>query len=246
MEWDAPAVVLAAAAHGESSLLVTALTEAHGAHRGLVRGGASRRQAASWLPGNVLQLRWVGRLSEQLGTFTGELVHATAALAMDDRLALAVLSSACATAEGALHDREPHPALFGGLVALLAGLSDPARSLTALARWELRMLAELGYGLDLSRCALSGGTEGLAWVSPRTGRAVSEDAAGEWRSRLLPLPRFLIAGGENEPPAPEAWRDALRLTGHFLARDAFGQHGRALPPARERLADMVAALSASK
>ena len=262
MEWDAPAIILATAAYGEGDLLATVMTEAHGLHRGLARGGASRRHAALWQPGNLAQLRWVARLPEQLGSLTGELVHPGAALAMEDRLALAILSSACAVAEGALPDREPLPALFGGLLGLVAGLSDTAASLTALVRWELALLAGLGYGLDLSCCALSGAAEGLAWVSPRTGRAVADAAAGEWRPRLLALPAFLLAPravlaqdaaaapGDPAPTAtldaaaPDAtsWRDGLRLTGHFLARDAFGHTHRPLPPARERLLDLVAAM----
>ncbi len=241
MEWDAPAIILAAAPYGEADLLVAAMTEAHGLHRGLARGGASRRQASLWQPGNLAQLRWVARLSEQLGSFTGELVHAGAALAMEDRLALAILTAACAVAEGALPDREALPAVFGGLLGVVAGLAEPRASLPALVRWELGLLAGLGYGLDLSCCAVSGTTHGLAWVSPRTGRAVSDAAAGEWRSRLLPLPRFLLPEA-NEPPDAVAVRDGLRLTGHFLERDAFGHSHRPLPLARQRLLDLVGTL----
>ena len=131
--------------------------------------------------------------------------------------------------------------MFGGLLALVAGLADPPASLPALVRWELGLLAGLGYGLDLSCCAVSGAAHGLTWVSPRTGRAVSDAAAGEWRARLLPLPRFLLPEA-NEPPDAAALRDGLRLTGHFLARDAFGHSHRPLPPARHRLLDLVEGL----
>ncbi len=191
MEWEAPAIVLAARAYGEGDALATVLTEEHGAHRGLARGGASRAKASTWQPGNLLQVRWVARLSDQLGSFTAELVHPGAALAMDDALALAVLASACAVAEGALTEREPHPAVFAGLVQLITRLSAGAPVLTDLILWELALLRELGYGLDLGRCALTGATEDLCWVSPRTGRAVSEAASGPWKERLLPLPAFL-------------------------------------------------------
>ncbi len=159
---------------------------------------------------------------------------------MDDPLALAILASACAIAEGALPEREPHPAVFQGLVQLISRLSQGADVLTDLVRWEATLLAELGYGLDLARCAVSGEATGLAWVSPRTGRAVSDEAAGEWRARLLKLPGFL-AGAHTAGPAD--WRDGLRLTGHFLERDAFGHQHKPLPPARMRLADQVAALA---
>jgi DNA repair protein RecO (recombination protein O) len=239
VEWDAPTIVLAARAYGESAALVTVLTEAHGSQRSLARGGASRAQASLWQPGNLVQARWVARLAEGLGSLTGELVHAPAALALDDPLALTILASACAVAEGALPEREPHPAVFQGLVRLIGRLAQGPDALTDLVRWEATLLAELGYGLDLSRCAVTGERAGLAWVSPRTGRAVSDTAAGEWRDRLLRLPGFLV-GSDRAGPAD--WSDGLALTAHFLARDAFGHQHKPLPPARLRLADAVAAL----
>jgi DNA repair protein RecO (recombination protein O) len=240
MEWQAPAVVLDARPHGEGGAVVTLLTEEHGRHAGLARGGASRGQAALWQPGNLIEARWVARLAEQLGAVSGELVHAAAALAMEDALALAILRSATAVAAGALPEREAHPRVFHGLVALIATLARDARQAAGeLVRWEAELLADLGYGLDLSRCAISGATEDLAFVSPRTGRAVAQAAAGEWRDRLLPLPRFLMGQG---PSGPAEWLAGLRLTGHFLARDVFGVHHKPLPAARERLVDQVAAL----
>jgi DNA repair protein RecO (recombination protein O) len=241
MEWEAPAVVLAARPYNEGDALVTVLTELHGNHHGLARGGSSRSQASTWQPGNLVQARWVARLPDQLGSMTAELVHPGAALAMDDALSLAILSAACAVADGALPEREPHPRVFAGLVQLIAQLARGPDALTELVRWEGILLAELGYGLDLSACAVSGATAGLAWVSPRTGRAVSDAAAGEWRDRLLRLPGFLAGG--NAAVAVD-WRDGLKLTGHFLARDAFGHQHRPLPPARHMLYDRVAALAA--
>lgn len=240
MEWDAPAVVLAARPYGEGDALATVLTETHGAHRGLARGGLSRARASLWQPGNLVQARWVARLADQLGSLTAELVHPGAALAMDDPLALAILSSACAVAEGALPEREPHPRVFAGLVHLVANLGQGADALSELVRWEATLLSELGYGLDTAACAVTGETAGLAFVSPRTGRAVSQDAAGDWRARLLPLPGFLV--GANRA-GPADWRDGLRLTGHFLERDAFGHQHRPLPPARHMLYDRVLGLA---
>ncbi len=238
MEWEAPAIVLGVRPFGEGDAVATLLTEEHGAHRGLARGGASRARAAVWQPGNLLHARWVSRLADQLGSFTAELVHPGAALAMDDALALAVLSSACAVAEGALTEREPHPLVFAGLLALITRLPAGLPVLGDLVRWELAVLAELGYGLDLERCALTGAADGLGWVSPRTGRAVSEAAAGVWKERLLPLPGFL-RGGEADAAG---WAQGLALTGHFLARDAFGSQHRPVPAARQRLMDRVHAL----
>ncbi len=238
-EWQAPAVVLAARPYGEGDALVTVLTEAEGLRRGLARGGGSRGQAALWQPGNLVQARWIARLADQLGALSAELVHPGAALAMDDPIALGVLSAACTVAEGAIPEQEAHPAVFAGLVQLIAGLSQGAGALADLVRWEAILLTDLGYGMDLSCCAVTGGTAGLAYVSPRTGRAVSVGAAGVWTERLLRLPAFLVGDDEG---GPADWRDGLALTAHFLARDAFGHQHRPLPPARLLLADQVARL----
>jgi DNA repair protein RecO (recombination protein O) len=242
MEWQAPAVVLDVRPHGESAAVVTLLTEEHGRHAGLAKGGASRAQAPVWQPGNLVEAKWVARLPEQLGALSGELVHAAAALAMEDPLALAVLRAATSVAEGALPEREPHPRIFHGLVALVARLAGGAEgAVPELARWEADLLADLGYGLDLARCAVTGGQEELDFVSPRTGRAVSRAAAGEWRDRLLKLPPFLLGQG---PSGPADWLDGLHLTGHFLARDVFGIQHRPLPAARTLLMDRLAGLVA--
>jgi len=241
MEWDAPAIVLGSRPHGEGDAVATVMTEEHGLHRGLARGGNARGRTAVWQPGNIVQVRWVARLADQLGSFTAELVHPGAALAMDDPLALAMLSAMCAIAEGALPEREPHPRVFEGLLRLIAQLPQGASMLADLVRWEAVLLADLGYGLDLTRCAVTGQTTGLAFVSPKTGRAVTAEAAGVWASRLLRLPSFLAGGNDA---SPRDWRDGLRLTGHFLARDAFGHHHRPLPAARQMLYDRVAALAA--
>lgn len=235
-EWQAPAVILAARPYGEGDALVTVLTEVEGLRRGLARGGGARAQASLWQPGNLVQARWVARLSDQLGTMSAELVHPGAALAMDDALALGVLSAACAVAEGALPESEPHAAVFAGLVQLIAGLAQGAPALSDLVRWEAALLTDLGYGLDLSSCAITGATAALAYVSPRTGRAVAAEAAGVWQDRLLRLPGFLVGGNSA---GPSDWRLGLQLTGHFLSRDAFGHQHRPLPPARVLLADQV-------
>lgn len=267
MEWEAPAIVLDTRPYGEGDAVVTLMTEPHGAHRGLVRGGSSRAHVGTWQRGNFVQVRWTARLSDQLGSFRGEPIHANAAHVMDDALALAMLTAACAVAEAALPEREPHPRVFEGLLHLIAHLPLAIEALPALIRWELVLLAELGFGLDLTRCAVSGDTDGLAYVSPRTGRAVSSAAAGIWVGRLLRLPGFLRPEAGTPPPRRTAapavptrppttpstasmaepsltdLRDGLRLTGHFLSRDAFGQRHRPLPQARVMLYDRVTALA---
>ena len=240
MEWDAPGIILDIRPFGEGDAVATIMTEAHGAHRGLARGAQSRTRVALWQQGNLVQARWVGRLSDHLGAFSAEMVHPAAALAMDDALALSMLTAACAVAEGALPEREPHPIVFDGLLHLLARLPTGPSMLAEQVRWEAALLAELGYGLDLSRCAATGTTEDLAFVSPKSGRAVSAAAAGIWQQRLLPLPPFLR--GQSPSAAPD-WRDGLRLTGHFLARDVFGLQHKSLPQPRLALYDRVAALA---
>ena len=183
MDWEAPAIVLDARPYGEGDAIATVMTEDQGLHRGLARGGGSRAQAALWQPGNLAQVRWVARLADQLGSFSAEMIHAGAAAVMDDALALAMLSAVCAVAEGALPEREQHPRVFHGLVRLVAHLPRGAVMLSDLIRWETVLLSDLGYGLDLTACAVTGETSGLAFVSPRTGRAVTEAAAGIWKPR---------------------------------------------------------------
>ena len=245
MEWQAPAIVLDARPFGESDAIVAVFTEEHGLHRGLARGGAGRNGAALFQPGNLITARWVGRLADQLGHLSAELVHPAAALVMEDRLGLAMLLALTATASGALPEREAHPRLFQPMLAFIVALSQASGPREALledfVRLELALLRELGYGLDLTSCAISGATVGLAYVSPRSGRAVTAAAAGDWRGRLLALPGFLSGG--NATPGPADWRDGLALTAHFLTRDAFGQRHRGLPAARTALFEMVADLA---
>lgn len=244
IEWTAPAIVLEARPHGEGGAVVSLLTEEHGRHAGLAKGGASRAQAGLWLPGNLVEARWIARLPDQLGALSAEMVHPAAALAMEDPLSLALLSSACAIAADALPEREPHPRAFHALVPVIAHLAGGAETVLAdYIRWEALVLTELGYGLNLDTCAVTGTAEGLTHVSPRTGRAVSAGAAAPYTGRLLPLPAFLRDG--ETPGDPAAWDAGLRLTDHFLERDAFGARYRPVPEARHRLADRVAALAAS-
>jgi DNA repair protein RecO (recombination protein O) len=243
VEWQAPAVVLDLRPHGEGGAVVTVLTEAHGRHAGLVKGGGSRAQAGLWLPGNLIEARWVARLSDQLGSLSGELVHPAAALAMDEPLALALLSSACAIAADALPEREAYPRAFAGLVSLIGHLAGGVEGVVAdYVRFEALILAELGYGLDLATCAVTGVHEGLTHVSPRTGRAVSAGAAAPYLDKLLPLPAFMRDSESLGEAA--SWVAGLKLTGYFLERDAFGARHRPLPEARFRLAERIAALIA--
>ncbi|MBE9604898.1 DNA repair protein RecO [Acetobacteraceae bacterium H6797] len=240
MDWQEPGIILAARPYGEGGAIVTVMTESHGLHRGLARGGTSRSQVSLWQPGNLAELRWTGRLSDQLGTLSGEMVHPAAALAMDDPFALSLLSAATAMALEALPEREPHPAVFGALVSLIGHLAGGAEGVMAdYCHFEALLLTTLGYGLDLTSCAATGAREGLIWVSPRTGRAVSAEAGAPYADRLLRLPVFMRDIGA--PSDARDWAAAMALTGHFLSRDLFGAQHRGMPEARQRLADRVQA-----
>ncbi len=247
MDWQAPAIILALQPHGEHDAIAMLLSEAEGCQRGLVRGGQGRRQAGLWQSGSLVMARWRGRLAEQLGQFSAELIHPSAALVLDDPLRLGVLAAACALAAGALPERMAHPRIFAGLSRLMMGLASPVAAtviVAELVRVEADLLAELGYGLDLSSCALTGAGGDLAFVSPRSGRAVSRGAAGPWHGRLLALPAFL-----RDPEAEidaGAVAEGLRLTGHFLAREVFGAHHRPLPASRLALERRVLRLAAAK
>jgi len=235
IEWQDDAIVLSAQPHGESALVLVALTRDHGRHAGLVHGGQSRRQSAHFQPGNRLSLVWRARSADNLGSFACEPERAYGASFLGDPERLAAIAAATAVCDRALPEREPHPACFEGLLALLESLSGPFWAETYV-RWELGVLAELGFGLDLERCTVTGATEGLAWVSPRSGRAVSKAAAGPYRDRLLALPGFLVGrgpGGRAEVAA------GLALTGFFLSRHVFHPQDRNLPPARQRLAERL-------
>lgn len=233
MEWSDRGIVLTARAHGEASAVATLLTRGHGRHGGLVHGGRSSRQRGNLEPGTLVDVRWRGRLPEHLGSFTLDAVHGYGAAMLDDPPRLAALSAACALAAEAVPEHEPHPVLFDGLLALF-GLLDSQAWAEAYVRWEVGLLAELGFGLDLDRCAVTGTNDYLAYVSPRSGRAVSAAAGEPFRDRLLPLPPFLIGrggGGASEVAA------GLRLTGHFLERHLLAGP---LPAARLRLMERYA------
>jgi DNA repair protein RecO (recombination protein O) len=240
MEWTDRGIVLAARRHGESSAIVTALTAGHGRHAGLVRG--ARRAAGTFEPGNLVALRWRARLDEHLGNYTAELAHSHAAALLDDPLRLSALAAACALVDAALPERERHGRVFESLAGLLALLESGADAewQAAFVRFEIDLLRDLGFGLDLAQCAATGQIDALAFVSPKTGRAVSQAAGEPYRGKLLALPSFLTAA--NVAPAPDEIAQGLRLTGYFLERHVFAPHGHTIPPARARLVDRIAAI----
>lgn len=237
MEWREEGLLLARRTHGETAAIIEVFTEAHGRHAGIVRGGAGRRMGPVLEPGNQVDVTWRARLEDHLGTFSVEPVTARAAALMSDRRTLAGLNAVTALLSFALPEREPHPSLYRRTLALFEMMMEGPFWPIAYLRWELSLLEELGFGLDLTRCAVTGASEGLVYVSPKSGRAVSEAGAGEFRDRLLPLSPALVGRGEG---AASDVRDGLRVTGHFLRTwlaPALGD--RAVPEARARLVDLL-------
>jgi DNA repair protein RecO (recombination protein O) len=232
------AILCAVRPHGEHGAIARALTPADGMQAGYVRGGRSRRLRPILLPGNLVQAEYRARTEEQLAQLSVELVASRAPLLAEPLPAAAIEWTAALTAT-ALPEAQPHPRLYEALDGLLAAIeaSPSARSWApSLVRYELLLLAELGFGLDLSECAATGATEDLAFVSPKSGRAVSARAAGEYRDRLFPLPAFLLGSAAAD------WPDilgGLRITGHFLARDILMERQAEVLAARQRLLDRL-------
>ena len=239
MQWEAEALVLAVRPHGESSAIIDVFSKEHGRFSGLVRGGNSRRLRPILQPGNMVTATWRARLSEHLGTITIDAGRAYAAEALGDAKLLAGLSSLCALML-ITPERQAYPRLFDTVQIVLSALDDEALWPVLLARFEMALLDEVGFGLDLSSCAATGSIEQLEYVSPRSGRAVSRDAAQPYLDKMFPLPSFL-----TDPSAeaePEDVRHAFELTGHFLERRVYLPNGMKMPPARDRLMDILAKL----
>jgi len=232
MEWTGEGLLIGVRRHGESSVIAEAMVAGRGRHLGLVRGGRSRRLSPVLQPGNTIQLTWRARLEDQLGMFTVELLEARAAALIEDRTRLYLSQLVCDHLR-LLPERDPHDRLLGMALRLIDGRPDGAD----LARFELAVLDELGYGLDLSQCAVTGVTDDLTHVSPKSGRAVSRAAAEPYRDRLLALPSFLTSRGNAGPSDIAA---ALRLSGHFLDVHVWGARQIEHPSTRDALVEILA------
>lgn len=236
MEWRAEGILLAVRRHGESGAIIDVFTETHGRHAGIVRGGASRKLAPVLQPGTQLEATWRARLEEHLGTFSVEPVKSRAHL-MADRKTLAGLNALAALLAFALPEREVHGALYRQTLTVLEMMEDGPYWPLAYLRWELSLLEELGFGLDLETCAVSGAREGLTFISPKSGRAVAKGSAGQWADKLLPLSPALVGQGDG---SPQDIRDGLRVTGHFLQTWLAPSLGnKPVPAARQRFLDIV-------
>jgi DNA repair protein RecO (recombination protein O) len=239
MHWSEPAFVLNFRTHSEHDAVISIFAREKGRYNGLVRGGQSSRHKNQWQPGHLVNATWRARLLDHLGSLTGESVRDYSAGLLHVPLGLAALASALALVESCTAERMPYPEIYDALAGLLP-LDEGADDLARYVHFECGLLAAIGYGLDLSSCALTATTKGLTHVSPKTGRAVNGDAAAPWRDKLLALPPFLL-----QPEIP-SWDDiaaGLALTGHFIEGNLLphlgGASQRQLKERRRRLLDLV-------
>lgn len=238
MHWQDDGIVLGVRKHGETGAILELLTRAHGRHLGLVRGGAGSRMRPLLQPGNSLRANWSARLDDHLGTYNVEGINLRAGSFLTSPHAVYAVTHLAALAR-LLPERDPHEAVYDSLETIMDGLADPAMAGAHVVHFEMLMLAELGFGLDLSCCAASGAVNDLIYVSPKSGRAVSREAGEPWRDRLLPLPAFLVEHQYASPSAAEI-AAAFDLTGFFLSRHAFDIQ---VPHFSDARAHFIAAIS---
>lgn len=231
MEWRDDGIILGVRRHGETSVILEAFTREHGRALGLVRGGRSRRMQPTLQPGNRVALAWRARLEDHLGQFTVEPLALRAASLMESPAGVHGVQLVAAHIR-LLPEREAAAGVYEALDAMIPHLPEALHAGELIVRFEIALLEELGFGLDLARCAMTGATEGLAWVSPKTGRAVTHHAGSPWADRLMALPAFLSPGANTRADA-EALLQAFALTGHFLARNVYEARGLHMPPMRD-------------
>ncbi len=237
MEWSDEGIVLAARPHGEGHAVAEILTPNQGRWAGLVFGGSGRRKTPLLQPGNLVRAQWRGRLSESLGTFTIEMITPHAAELMMARLSLQALSAICAIANTCLPEREAHSAIYQGMKVCLNNLEEREIWPALMARWELGLLSDMGFGLTLDRCAATGARDNLVYVSPKSACAVSAQAGEPYQDKLLPLPSFL--GGEGGAISTQNALDGLKTTGYFIETRILHLSNKQLPEARLRIIDLL-------
>lgn len=235
MEWRDEGIILSVRSHGETSAIAEIFTVEHGRSMGLVRGGRSRHMRPVLQPGNLVSMTWRARLEDHLGNFVLEPLSLRAGFIMENALRLSGLASLVALAQ-VLPEREPHGKLYEASRIVLEAIDQDHLWPALMVRWEMGLLDELGFGLDLSKCASTGATDNLIYVSPRTGKAVSRNAGQPYHDRLFELPMFLR--GEKGMDVGDISR-GFKLTGYFLERDVFGPRNMVLPQARVRMAQAM-------
>lgn len=237
MEWSDEGIVLSVRSHGETSAIAEVFTREHGRHLGLVRGGRSRQLRPVLQIGNHVHVKWNGRLAEHLGNFRCELLKGNAAIAMETPGRLAAITT-LSTHLRELPERDAHASLFEITMFVLNFLDADEIWPALMVRWELALLDEMGFGLDLSACAASGANDDLVYVSPKSGRAVSASAGEPYADRLLALPQFLVKGRD----AHVQMRDIVHgfdLTGHFLEKHMYQSQNRTMPDSRLRMVQWI-------
>lgn len=238
MQWSDEAIILSVRPHGETAALVELFTRSHGRHLGLVHGGRSRKLRPVLQMGNHVEAVWKARLSEHLGHMSVDLVRGYAAAAMEEPAALAGLGSMCALGR-LLPERDPHPNLYEISLFVLGFLDDLSVWPALMIRWELALLDELGFGLDLTECAATGSNDQLIYVSPKSGRAVSASAGEPYKDRLLALPAFLVRGRQATVTGADI-AAGFALTGHFIETRVLVPRSQGLPEVRARLPGLIA------
>jgi len=240
LQWEDRGVVLGGRVYGETSVIVELLTAQHGRHLGVVRGGRSRRLRPVLQPGNSVMATWRARIDDHMGTYAVEGLTLRAAQVIGDAVALHALNHLCGLAR-LLPERDPHPVLHGMLDLMMDTVGTHQVLALQMVQFELSLLAELGFGLDLGSCAATQSREDLRFVSPRTGRAVSSTAGAPYRDRMLVLPAFLRPDASDARVTEEDLAAAFRLTEHFMLRDIFAP--RNLPPPAARRAYLALMLA---
>ncbi len=238
VEWTDDAIVLGAKPYGETQALAEVFSRAHGRAAAIVHGGASRRMKPVLQAGNLVRATWKARTADQLGFFAPlELLEPHAARVLDDPAGLAGLSSAVALIRVGAVERQPYPGIYDALLVLIEAFSAAELWPAVYTRFELGLLAELGYGLDLKECALTGANDDLAFVSPKSGRAASRSAGEPYADKLLRLPPFLA--NPEAPVESGDVADAFALAGWFLERRLFDRRGEGMPEQRRRLIEAL-------
>lgn len=232
MEWTGQGIIIGTRKHGETSLIVELMTREKGRHMGLVRGGRSRKMQPVLQPGNRVEVTWRARLDEHLGTFAVEAIELNAARLMESAVAIAGIQLLGSHLR-LLPERDPHLSLYDAMEVVMANLYQGEIAGPLMVRFELRLLEELGFGLNLSECAGSGVRDNLIYVSPKSGQAVSAEAGKPWADKMLPLPAFLTKTSERDCSADEL-RDAFLMLSHFFSRDIYHPRGIEPPESRSR------------
>ena len=240
MEWKNQAIILGSKKFGETNCILEVMTREYGRHLGLVYGGSTRSKRYMLQPGNLIQVKWRARLAEHLGCFSVEPIELRAANLIDlPHAVLGVQVMACLVR--LLPERDPHPLLYDALSIILDNIADPMTVGATIVRFELELLKELGFGLDLSKCAATGSIEELIWVSPKSGKAVSKNAGEPYIKKLLPLPPFLQPNSQNITISPKMIEQAFALTSYFLSQRIYQPRGINWPEEKERFLNVLLA-----